>query len=310
MDLKGDPKKKLRDYADQLLSQTPVNTSYKEYDNGIVGNPYTLVINTNYGFTHMEEVSELSQCTVYILENLQLDTDTLDISGICNALPNVTALYIHNIPITTIASSAERPHTKLKHLEITNTNLTEFPCGDILTTFPHLRSMFVKNNNLLQRMTYPISYSHLREVDLQDNAFEAIDLNKMLTLSANLNYINLSGNPIKQIQWQQEDFIEHEKAPEVILKRVNFDTVKAQLFKSSAEYNRLYLWMKKFIPGACMLTSMYTAFNDYGDWKIKLLLCGISIPVSYCVGRLVVDTLLFPGNEKKVMYFVPIFGEE
>jgi hypothetical protein len=55
---------------------------------------------------------------------------------------------------------------------------------------------------------------------------------------------------------------------------------------------------------------MYGAFNSCGDWKVKALWYGISIPVSYCVGRLVVDTLLFPGNEKKVMYFVPIFGEE
>jgi Asp-tRNA(Asn)/Glu-tRNA(Gln) amidotransferase C subunit len=306
-----DPKKDVRNHANRLLAETPVDTSYKVYDNDAARDTYSLTINTNYGFTHVQEVSDLSQCTACILENLRLDTDAFDISGLCNAFPNLTALYIHNMPITAITLSAVRHHAKLKHLEITNTNLTEFPCSDILTTFPQLRSIFVKQNNKLQRMTYPISYSRLREVDMQDNAFEAIDLNKMLTLSAKLDYINLSGNPIKQIRWKPEDFIEHEKAPEVILKRVNFDVdTKSQLREASADANKIYLWMKKFIPGACVFSSGICGFYAIpGDRRMKMLLYGIGIPVSYCVGRLVVDTLLFPGTEKKVVYFVPIYDE-
>lgn len=271
---------------------------------------HSLTINTHHDFTQLQKGPELSQCTACILENFKPEADTLDIDRLCEVLPNLTALYIHNVPLTKIITSAQRCHEKLKHLEITHTNLIELSCSDIFS-FSQLESLVVKNNSTLKCITYPLYYSKLRKIDLQDNAFTDIDLNQLLGLSRKLEYINLSGNPITQIKWQPDD-LEYESAPEVILKRIPaFDVEKrAHLCNMSSAYSASYLWMKKFIPGATMLTSsMYGVFNNYGDWKIKALWYGISIPVSYCVGHIVVDAILFPDTEKKIVYFVPIFDE-
>lgn len=305
------PKNDARKAAFRQLLETPVDTSYKEYEGSLPVGNYSLTINTSHALTHLEDVSELTRCTVCILENVQPETDTLDITGLCNVMPHLTALYMHNIPITRLALPAENSHKALKHLEITNTALTELPCAAILTAFPQLRSIFVKNNSTLKRMTYPLCYSKLREVDLQDNACEDIDLNQLLALSTKLNYINLSGNPIKRIDWQPDIFAARDKAPELILKRVTCDAdTRAQLCNGSSEYSAGYLWMKKFVPSAAVLTSsMYSFFTTYGDWKVKLLWYGIGGSVGYCVGHVVVDTILFPGTEKKFVYFVPIFDE-
>jgi hypothetical protein len=93
---------------------------------------------------------------------------------------------------------------------------------------------------------------------------------------------------------------------------VNFDAdKKSQLLATSADDNKIYLWMRKFIPSACALSSMYGIYVGSGNWKTKLLLYGIGIPVGCCVGRLVVDHILFPGQqEKRLPYFVPIMGDE
>jgi Leucine-rich repeat (LRR) protein len=272
---------------------------------------HSLTINTHHGFTQLQESSEFSQCTACILENFTPEAGTLDIGRLCEALPNLTALFIHHIPLTRIVTSAQRYHEKLKHLEIKNTNLTELSCNSILTTFPQLRSIFIKNNKNLKNIFYPLYYSKLREIDLQDNAFTDIDLNQLLGLSRKLESINLSGNPIERIKWQPDD-LEHEKAPEVILQRVtSFDAEKrAHLYNMASAYSVSYLWMKKCIPSAVILTSsIYNGVTGYGNWKVKALWYGISIPVSYCVGRIVVDVILFPDTEKKIVYFVPIYDE-
>lgn len=221
--------------------------------------------------------------------------------------------YFRDASNLTTLSFGSVPNKQVTCLKITNTDITEISCNDIFTAFPALQRLHLNGNKKMARITYPTYYHReLREFDVQNNALTHINLNQLLMLSTKLEIINLSGNPITHIKWQPDDFLAHEKVPTLIMKNITSVSFgpdkKLQLLKTSADDNRVYLWMKELVPAFCVLNSIYWFYTKPDNVKLTALFCGVYVPISYCVGRLVVDHILFRGEEeKKIPYFKPIY---
>lgn len=237
----------------------------------------------------------------------------LDLTLLLEHMPSLTALSINNMPITQIKLPQETMYASINHFELSGTNITQFDCEEVLRTFPHIKSLFIKNNKKLTTIIYPINYlQHLEEIDLRNNGLKTIDLNKLLLVSARLKYINVSDNPLESIEWQPDDFVAHHKAPDVILKNVALaEDEKNTLLKYSTDDNKIYLWMKKFVPIACAL---YFAHSNHDNlfvlgFKKKLMGCSIGAASGYILGMFLVNTILFPKQEdKQLPYFKPVFA--
>lgn len=246
------------------------------------------------------------------LISLHSGSDTLNIESILEHMPSLTALFINNMPITQIKLPQEIMYASINHFEISGTHITQLDCKEVLRTFPHIKSLFIKNNKKLTTIIYPINYlQHLEEIDLRNNGLKAIDLNKLLLVSARLKYINVSDNPLESIEWQPDDFVAHHKAPDVILKNIALaEDEKNTLLKHSTDDNKIYLWMKKFVPIACAL---YFARSNYDNlfflgFKKNIMGCCIGATSGYVLGMLLVNKILFPKPEdKRLPYFKLVF---
>ncbi len=242
---------------------------------------------------------------------LHSGSDELDIAPILAYMPSLTALYISNMPVTKILLPQKKSYVSMNHFEVSDTHITKLELEEIFTAFPRVKSLIVKNNKILDTIIYPINYRQsLQEIDLRNNALQSIDLNTLLIISAKLAYINVSNNPLQSIQWIPDDFVAHHKFPEVIVKNVRLPERDKNLFlKQAADDNKIYLWMKKFVPALFALSFSGGFYHGSdSDFKMTVIMSGVGIPIGYLLGRLLVDKVLFPKPEdKRLPYFKPVF---
>jgi hypothetical protein len=238
------------------------------------------------------------------------DTE-LNLTLFLESMRSLQSLFIKDMPITQIRLPQEKTYSSITHFEISGTNIAQLECAEILSIFPRLKSLCIKKNTKLTTITYPVHYwQHLEEIDLRNNGLKTIDLNQLLIVSAHLKYINLSDNPLQSIRWRPDDFVAHHKVPKVMVKNSQLSASDKEFFlKNAADDNRIYLWMKKFVPALFALCFSGGFYNGSGnDLKTTIVMSGVGMPIGYLLGRLLVDTILFPKpKDKRLPYFKPIF---
>ena len=236
----------------------------------------------------------------------------LVIAKLCDHLVNLKILRICNMPIKQIRFSTKTPHKALETLEVSHTAITDFSLNDMLASFPNLKHLSVRHN-FVENLTYADGfYSQLEDIDLSDNKLTTIDFNKLLTGSLKITTINLSDNPLQQVNWVPDDFIAHYQVPEIIMVRTMLNEQKRNiLVQNAADDNFVYLWMKKFVPAVFIigwLSGLHIGFG--GCSKRTVLVKSLGVPFSYLIARLLVDTILFPKpEEKRIPYFTLSFDE-
>lgn len=299
-----------------LFMQCMVNTSDRQ--NGVYDalgykvsdNRQHITITAPHIFMNPKEIPEhhtFQKCTI----QLHSVSDALDVEPILQHMLNLNALYIINMPIKEIKFPEKSRYASIKQLEISDTKTITIACNTICAVFPELKSLIIKNNSTLERLIYPESYhGHLEQIDLSGNGLTKINLNKLLLLSAKLERLILSSNPLAYIEWVPDDFVAHYKVPEVVIKNVDIALQKKEVFlKSAATDNKIYIWMKQFLPLAIALSFAARGFNDSKkNFTMNLFMNSLGISIGYLVGRLVVDKVLFPKpDDRRLPYFKAVF---
>jgi hypothetical protein len=84
---------------------------------------------------------------------------------------------------------------------------------------------------------------------------------------------------------------------------------KKTLVKNSVRKNEMYLLMRKFFPIAFVVACMSSfCVGSAGNWRGTLMCSGVSVPLSWLVGQIFVDKVLFPRpQDKQFQLFKPLF---
>uniref|UniRef100_A0A3Q3JBU5 Toll-like receptor 22 n=1 Tax=Monopterus albus TaxID=43700 RepID=A0A3Q3JBU5_MONAL len=129
---------------------------------------------------HISQIDNGAFANLICLEKLNLNNNKLVELGedVFHGLSNLTELRLSSNRIQTVASSSFRSMTSLKFLDISHNKLYEIAkVHSILQHLPHLRELYIKNNNI--------------------NTFHSWELTNS---SLELGYLDLSQNPIAVFQ--------------------------------------------------------------------------------------------------------------
>uniref|UniRef100_A0A3Q3QNW0 TIR domain-containing protein n=1 Tax=Monopterus albus TaxID=43700 RepID=A0A3Q3QNW0_MONAL len=150
---------------------------------------------------HISQIDNGAFANLICLEKLNLNNNKLVELGedVFHGLSNLTELRLSSNRIQTVASSSFRSMTSLKFLDISHNKLYEIAkVHSILQHLPHLRELYIKNNNINTFHSWELTNSSLElgYLDLSQNPIAVFQITA--DIFPHLIWFNIGGSRTKQ----------------------------------------------------------------------------------------------------------------
>uniref|UniRef100_A0A4W6BK81 Toll-like receptor 22 n=1 Tax=Lates calcarifer TaxID=8187 RepID=A0A4W6BK81_LATCA len=239
-----------------------------------------LDLNRNY----ISQIESGAFANLTSLKRLNLNNNKLTELGedLFHGLSNLTELRIMSNHIKAVASTSFKSMTRLKLLDISHNKLQHITkVHSIIQHLPHLRELYIKNNNLTTFHSWELTNSslELKYVDLSQNPISVFSVTA--DVFPNLTWFNIGGSPRKQLmKWdvRNKTFLSRVSTLDISGLQMTFDDIKSLLETVNSSLTSLRMnAMKQHLPAliniSCSIPTMSTLQLRYN--KLRFVSSGL-----------------------------------